>query len=1303
VLIETAHLCTLARLFAPAVLRGAGGISHLATFYDSIEVLMRIGSAWTRMAPVLLRAMTVFCLLISASAVRAEVPQWIWSGAHKHREVPAATCYFRKVFEMGTPEAGQIEITGDDEYELFVNGHAIGSGNNWKQLDSFDITKYLQPGENVIAARVPNAKVGAAALLAILTIKEQGHTFVSHSTDGSWKTSLKESAHWQKPGFDDSAWLAAQVLGAFNATAPWGEEVKLAGAHGGRFKVPPEFRVEWVVDPKQTGSLIAMTFNEFGQILASRENGPLLLIYDSDKNGIVDKVITYSDKVKNCQGILALNGEVIVTADGPDGAALYRLTDEDHDGKADKIATLLKFTGGVGEHGAHKVTLGPDGAIYVVIGNHAFVEKTPEKTSPHHNYYEGDLLKPKFDDPGGHAVGKKAPGGTVIRTDAKGSFVEVFAGGLRNAYAIAFNRDGDLLTVDSDMEWDIGLPWYRPARVNHVIPGAEFGWRSGWAKWPEYYHDSLPTTLDLGQGSPTGVAVYNHVMYPKRFHNALFVCDWAMGRIHAVSLEPEQGTFAAKSQVFVEGRPMNVSDIAVAPDGWLYFCTGGRDTEGGIYRIVWTGKVPPAITDTGQGLTAAIRQPQLYSAWSRQKIANIKQKLGDQWGTGLVRVASDTRNRPEYRARALDLMQIFGPFPKTDLLVKLSIDRNPQFRAKCAYLMGIHADQATGARLTAMLDDPNPTVRRKACEALASCGFQPPAKKLIELLGSSERHVAWAARRKLEQLPRDQWQAKVLQSDNHRQFILGSTALLAVHPEKETSLAILDRCNQLITGFINDPDFINLLRLVQISLERGKLTGDDVPGLRRQLAGEYPSTNETMNRELVRLLVYMQEPSVIGRMIEVLTGDASDAEKLQLAVNLPFLKTGWTTEQKLHVLDFYEQARLKKGGLGLPRYIANVSRAFFSGLNDAERQLVLSDGAKRPSSALAVLATLSASPGEKILKQLEQLDEQLASVDDPAARKLQIGIVAVMGRARTPESMAYLRNVYENQPKRRVSVAIGLAQDPTGENWPVLLRSLSVVEGVAAQIVLQRLASEQRVPNKPQPLRDTILCGLKLQDSGGQHAIALLEHWAGSAVSEPDAPVADALAAWQKWFAEKYPDQPDAKLPVDSRENKWTQRELLSYLSKDGAHGSALRGKLAFAKAQCAKCHRIGDEGQSVGPDLTNVARRFRKQETLQSILFPSHVISDQYASKKIIAKDGRIYTGIVAPAGNDAISIVQRDASRVTLDDEEVEAIVPSKLSAMPAGLLNSLTLEEIADLFAYMNDPRRVGISRKKSETPK
>src|SRR5690606_25110126 len=153
---------------------------------------------------------------------------------------------------------------------------------------------------------------------------------------------------------------------------------------------------------------------------------------------------------------------------------------------------------------------------YVMIGNFARVGVEPRAESPFRTEYEGDLVQPRYEDPRGHAVGVPAPGGTVIRTDTRGSFVEVVAGGFRNPYDFAFNSDGEMFTFDADMEWDLGTSWYRPTRVLHVTPGGEFGWRSGWAKWPEYYIDSLPAMIELGGGSPTGVEYYDHFMFPER-------------------------------------------------------------------------------------------------------------------------------------------------------------------------------------------------------------------------------------------------------------------------------------------------------------------------------------------------------------------------------------------------------------------------------------------------------------------------------------------------------------------------------------------------------------------------------------------------------------------------------------------------------------------------------------------------------------------------------------------------------------------------------------------------------------------
>ena len=442
--------------------------------------------------------------ILLARAAEAKEAQWIWSPAYEKELAPEGIFFFRKTFNLQAPESGTIQIACDDSYELYINGRQIGTGQNWKVLDVYDITRYLLKGANTIAVKAVNSEGSSAGLVARVVIKQQGNTAVDYSSDATWKSALKEFPQWQKPRFNDIQWLGARSFGPLNATLPWGNEVSVAGA-GDRFKVTPEFHVEWVVDPKDTGPLICMTFDEFGQIVAARENGPLVVIRDEDKDGLVETVSTYCEDIKNCQGLLSISGKMYAVGEGPQGVGLYCLSDEDKDGKIDNVNSVLKFSGEMGEHGPHALGLGPDGLIYILVGNFSRSEQKPEESSPYHDFYEGDLNTPRFEDASGHAVGIKAPGGTILRTDVTGSAVELFAGGLQNPYDLAFNQEGELFTCDSDMEWDTGMPWYRPTRYNHVSAGSEFGWRSGWSKWPNYSVASLAPVLELGRGYPAGM------------------------------------------------------------------------------------------------------------------------------------------------------------------------------------------------------------------------------------------------------------------------------------------------------------------------------------------------------------------------------------------------------------------------------------------------------------------------------------------------------------------------------------------------------------------------------------------------------------------------------------------------------------------------------------------------------------------------------------------------------------------------------------------------------------------------------
>jgi putative membrane-bound dehydrogenase-like protein len=1255
----------------------------------------------------------LFAAAAGDSARAASEAEWIWSPAHEKTDAPAGDCFFRKTFRTSVCEHAEVQIAADDEYELYVNGRLVGSGDNWRVLDTHDITKLITSGPNTIAVKVTNAEAGSAGLVARVLVKPIGGTYSAFSTDSTWRTTIKKYQRWNTPTAGDVDWVAALSYGKLGMTLPWGNEVRSADGKG-RFQVTRNFRVRWVAKPEQTGSLIAMTFNEFGQIIVSREGGGLFRITDTNKDGAYETVVPYCDLVQNCQGLLALNGRVFAVGDGPEGVALYRLEDTDRDGAADTADALVRFSGEATEHGAHAVELGPDGMLYLTVGNHTTAEDADPKTSPYRRTYEGDLVQPRYEDPGGHAVGVKAPGGTVIRTDIEGKRVEVVAGGFRNAYDLAFNDAGELFTYDSDMEWNQGLPWYRPTRVLHVQPGGEYGWRSGWAKWPAYFHDGLPMTADMGRGSPTGVVFYNHFMFPVRYHDAMFCCDWAQGQISVVRLDKEGGSYRGEPEVFLKGRPLNVTDIAVGPDGWLYFTTGGRGTEGGVYCVTWTGDVPDRVKDLGQGIERAIRQPQIRSPWGRQAVAALQDRLGDQWGPLLVDVAR-TRGRPaNERVRALDLMQIFGPFPSQPLLVSLSADSDDVLRAKATQLMGIHRGPQTSTRLIQLLADSSPTVRRTACESLVRADVRAPLRTVLALMEDDDRRVVFAARRLLEATPVDTWRDVVQSDPRFYVFLHGSTALLTVEADRGTSLAIAARALRIIegdvkigdnpVGFVSDRDFTNLLRLVQLALHRGELTRDDVPELTARLAVEYPSNDRVINRELVRLLAHLGESSVTVRLATMLRSDVPDLEKMHIAVHAPRIAEGWSTADKVELLRFYEKARISQGGAGLAPNIDNVARDFFMHLTDEERKLVLSRATQWPSSAFAVLAGLPADAAPELLASIISVDREMSALDTEAAKKFQLAVIAVLGRSRSPEAMAYLREVYEANPERRVMVAIGLAQEPAGENWPLLVRALPILEGNAARLVLIKLATVDQAPEEAETLRQAILCGLRDPQKSAIAAAQLLAQWTGE---EPDGEFetpADVLAAWQNWFIETYPDERPAVLPQITKSDRWTYAELVSFLaSPDAAKGIASRGAATYEKAGCAKCHRYGARGANVGPDLTTVSRRFQQKEVLQAIVFPSHVISDQYISHNIVTTDGRTFSGIVTPQGEDHVVVTESSGEQTILAHDEIEEQTPSKVSVMPTGALNQLTLEEIADLFAYLGAPARTDVTSRRGDAPR
>jgi putative heme-binding domain-containing protein len=295
-------------------------------------------------------------------------------------------------------------------------------------------------------------------------------------------------------------------------------------------------------------------------------------------------------KIGRAQGLLcAFDSLYVVAHAGEDmPAGLYRVRDTDDDDQYDSVELLREFEGG-GEHGPHAVILGPDRkSLFICAGNNTQIPKPERSIVP--RLWQEDQLLPRLPDANGHNVDAMAPGGWVCQTDRDGKQFLLLSTGFRNPFDIAFDPNGELFTFDADMEWDIGLPWYRPTRVCHVVPGSEFGWRNGSGKWPPYYADSLPAAVDIGPGSPTGITFGTGARFPAKYQNSLFISDWSYGIIYTVQLEPDGASYSGTSEIFCSAPALPVTDLVVHPrEGSLYFLVGGRRSQSALYRVTYNG------------------------------------------------------------------------------------------------------------------------------------------------------------------------------------------------------------------------------------------------------------------------------------------------------------------------------------------------------------------------------------------------------------------------------------------------------------------------------------------------------------------------------------------------------------------------------------------------------------------------------------------------------------------------------------------------------------------------------------------
>lgn len=593
-------------------------------------------------------------LLGAVEVLHGQTPGWIW-----HSQTSAPTVFFRKTFR--TPPLiwnSRLTVTADDSAEVYLNGVLVAHCQDWKRPLRSEVTVRLHQGENVIAARGRNSGENAGLLVHL---NLGGETNIV--SDESWLVSTREEANWAQLGFNAAHWERAVVV-APHGEEPWGDVLfKSSATPAEGLKVPAGFRAELLRSAEAgEGSWICVAFDDRGRLIVSPEGDRWPLLRMTLEDGRVGKVEPIQAPIRYAMGLLQANRRLYANARGPQGSGFYELVDKNENDQyeTNELSLIKAFEGG-SEHGYHALAMGPDNKIYILNGNGTKLPEGISPESPHRHYAEDAVTG--ADGSENDQDGSKAPACYVLRYDPQTEKFDLFAGGMRNAYDFDFNADGELFTFDSDMEWDWGTPWYKPTRILHLVSGGEYGWRDGTRMWSDDYEDGLPPVAYIGIGSPTGVKFGTRSHFPPKYRKALFAMDWSYGRIVAVHLEPNRSSYTGSWETFLEGKPLNLTSLAFGPDGAMYFVTGGRGTQSGLYRVSYTGGESADALRRSEAEVQAMSHRELRHRLEALHGRNMPEsiqfiwpqfELKDRYARFAAAVALESQNVAYWRNRALE-------------------------------------------------------------------------------------------------------------------------------------------------------------------------------------------------------------------------------------------------------------------------------------------------------------------------------------------------------------------------------------------------------------------------------------------------------------------------------------------------------------------------------------------------------------------------------------------------------------------------------------------------------------------------
>lgn len=250
------------------------------------------------------------------------------------------------------------------------------------------------------------------------------------------------------------------------------------------------------------------------------------------------------------------------------------------------------------------------------------------------------------------------------------------------------------------------------------------------------------------------------------------------------------------------------------------------------------------------------------------------------------------------------------------------------------------------------------------------------AEYLVPYLGHADRFIRYAARVALERLPLELWQDKVVASNNPDVVITGSVGL-ARQGEQPVQSKILAALGKLDFAKLKEPQQLAYLRAYQLALIRlGKIDEAATQELGARFDAVFPSSSNSVNRELASLMVFLNSPGALkevlpllakesvkekvdlaelasrnkqfGGSIEAMIANTPDLQQYHYAFVLRNVKNGWTLDDRKTFFSWFEKAHKWAGGASFQKFLTNIDNASFEMMPEAERIVVEAAGARKP-------------------------------------------------------------------------------------------------------------------------------------------------------------------------------------------------------------------------------------------------------------------------------------------------------------------------------------------------------------------